>query len=224
MIPFNRSASLLARARTTSCSPNSATLAVTARRRSGRGSAVQADAARLHHDELAVLRHQTHGDQRREETGNRDDVVHVLRCLIVEKPQQHRRRGGSSEQLVRQVDERRDVEDPERGKDREREDPHVLLSPCSRSRIFVPGTPYLGMLKRNPAPDDRGVASTSSDASLGLARRTDQAISSGRSVERARQSNRTTPTTPSTAGEIHEARSGLRTPPSAAARDIYIST
>ena len=69
------------------------------------GRAIQAHAAGLHYDQLTILRHQADGDERGHEHHHRDDVVHVQRRLVIEEPQQHGGRRGSTKQFVGQIHE-----------------------------------------------------------------------------------------------------------------------
>ncbi|MBZ5560259.1 MAG: hypothetical protein LAO77_23630, partial [Acidobacteriia bacterium] len=89
--------------------------------------AIEADAAGAHDDQLAVLRQQPDRHQRRQQRGQRDDVVHELRRREVEVPHEHARRRRAAEQLVGQIDERRDVEDPDERDEHQHEDAQVLL-------------------------------------------------------------------------------------------------
>ena len=88
---------------------------------------VQADPAGLHDGELARPGQQSDGHQRRHESRDRQNVVDELRRRVPEVPQQHRARRLFLEQLVGQVDERGDVEDPEQSDERKAHPAQVRL-------------------------------------------------------------------------------------------------
>ena len=87
--------------------------------------AIEADAAGLHDRQFAAPRQQAVGDEGAEQCGDGNDVVNELRRHQHEELSDHARGRLALEDLVRAVDERRDVEQPEQRQRREPGDADV---------------------------------------------------------------------------------------------------
>ena len=90
------------------------------------GQAVQTDAARPQHGQFAVLAERPHRDQDRNEDRNRNQVIDVLRRRVPEKVEQECGGDVGLEQLVREIDDRADVEETEQAYESQRHDAGVL--------------------------------------------------------------------------------------------------
>ena len=114
------------------------------------GDPVQADAARLHHRELARPGEQPHRDQGRDQGRDGQDVVDELRRGVPEVLQHDVQRRVAPEQPVGDLEEGRDVEDAEQPDERQQQQLEVLPADVAVEQARAPAEPDFGRARPGP--------------------------------------------------------------------------